>query len=95
MQQQAQDDDNAFVIGKRLIEDDLPTILVYDNDQDQEHGPLSLAFPNLIVNWHCGNLATNMTCHKLLSTHDIISIKIGRQKLNIMRYLVTAVYRAA
>eukprot|EP00957_Ditylum_brightwellii_P062032 4707635-Ditylum_brightwellii.AAC.1 len=56
---------------------------------------LKLSFPNLVVVWHCGDLANNIPLYRLLCPPDVSAIKSGRQKLNMMHLLINAVYRAA
>eukprot|EP00957_Ditylum_brightwellii_P182347 13891637-Ditylum_brightwellii.AAC.1 len=45
---------------------------------------LKLSFPNLVVVWHCGDLANNISLYRLLHPPDVSAIKSGRQKLNMM-----------
>eukprot|EP00957_Ditylum_brightwellii_P138720 10573924-Ditylum_brightwellii.AAC.1 len=43
-----------------------------------------LAFPNLVVNWHCSNLANNILPYRVLSTYDFKHMNNRQIKLNMM-----------
>ena len=54
-----------------------------------------LFFHNLVVNWHCGNISKNVLTYRLLVTYNVRKIKHGRQKLNMMRYLIKHVHKVS
>eukprot|EP00957_Ditylum_brightwellii_P129626 9888485-Ditylum_brightwellii.AAC.1 len=47
-----------------------------------------------MVTWHCGNLANGILPYRLISTHNVKHMENGQFKLNMIRYLINAVYRA-
>ena len=57
--------------------------------------PPKIFFTYIVVNWNCGDISNNVPKFRLLGPYDIRNIKHGRQKLNMMHYLIKNVYKDA
>eukprot|EP00957_Ditylum_brightwellii_P128575 9807875-Ditylum_brightwellii.AAC.1 len=90
IEEQKEDGEDLIVIGELPAKENPPTILVYNEGDSQEAIPFSVRKPKVI-----SDLANNIPPYRVLSTHDVKLMKNGQFKLNMMRYLINAVYRAA
>lgn len=55
----------------------------------------SMALPNLIRMWYCGDKNNNIPPYRMLSSCDVNHLKFGKQKLSNMKSLINHVERAA